>query len=356
MFCNCVQQLPRRIVEQKQLPLLRGITGLLLPEHLNHHIVGRFVDKRDHNLLPVDQEPSLCILRRRRLGHLPDKIPGQRLRQLKPQGFNEGFINIAGLRGSHIRNRVIMPVKGAFLQKLRDDLLLPRGIKENPAPAESVLFVRKQLLQRNHEILPGYISCNMVGIGNADIRRRVSCNVCDNIIINSAVIRIKTQVYAYIWVELLKISNRLLIDFGLRPVGIVLCPEGQLVLFAGIKVLWDLKLSQPFPAVTAGKKKRRADEKNRRKQTVRLRRCPPSRRPFQPGRHPAQPRSCSAFHITFHFSAAVPAHPFVPPLDTPSIIFFRNARNRTISGTEITTTAAIIAGTFSRPKPFSRIS
>ena len=38
------------------------------------------------------------------------------------------------------------------------------------------------------------------------------------------------------------------------------------------------------------------------------------------------------------------------------MILLRKIRNSTISGTEITTTAAIIAGMFSRPKPFSRIS
>ena len=57
------------------------------------------------------------------------------------------------------------------------------------------------------------------------------------------------------------------------------------------------------------------------------------------------------------YCASKPAsHPFVPPLDTPSMTFFLNIRNSTISGTDITTTAAIIAGTFSRPNPFSRIS
>ena len=39
--------------------------------------------------------------------------------------------------------------------------------------------------------------------------------------------------------------------------------------------------------------------------------------------------------------------------NTPAIIFRLNIRNKTTSGTEITTTAAIIAGTFSLPKPFS---
>ena len=38
------------------------------------------------------------------------------------------------------------------------------------------------------------------------------------------------------------------------------------------------------------------------------------------------------------------------------MIFLRKIRKRTISGTEMATTAAIMAGTFARPKPFWRIS
>ena len=49
-------------------------------------------------------------------------------------------------------------------------------------------------------------------------------------------------------------------------------------------------------------------------------------------------------------------HPFVPPLATPSMILLRKNRNSIIRGREMTTTAAIIAGIFSLPKPFSRIS
>ena len=49
-------------------------------------------------------------------------------------------------------------------------------------------------------------------------------------------------------------------------------------------------------------------------------------------------------------------HPFVPPLETPSMILSLNNKNSTMRGNEITTTAAIMAGIFSRPKPFSRIS
>lgn len=46
----------------------------------------------------------------------------------------------------------------------------------------------------------------------------------------------------------------------------------------------------------------------------------------------------------------------VPPRATPDMICFRYPRNSRIRGMEITTTAAIIAGMFARPKPLSRIS
>ena len=44
-------------------------------------------------------------------------------------------------------------------------------------------------------------------------------------------------------------------------------------------------------------------------------------------------------------------YPFKPLLDTPLIICFLNTANKTKSGIETHTTAAIIAGIFSRPKP-----
>ena len=50
------------------------------------------------------------------------------------------------------------------------------------------------------------------------------------------------------------------------------------------------------------------------------------------------------------------SHPFVPPLETPSMIFLWKSRNSKMSGRDTITTAAIMAGMFSRPRPFSRIS
>ena len=53
MIRNRKQNVLCRIVENLDLAGLRGISGVLLTQHLNHHIVGGFVDKRDHNVAPI---------------------------------------------------------------------------------------------------------------------------------------------------------------------------------------------------------------------------------------------------------------------------------------------------------------
>ena len=116
-------------------------------------------------------------------------------------------------------------------------------------------------------------------------------------------------------VQRLKILNGLLIDGHLIFVGVVFGPEGDFI----------------FPALVKG---------------VRHREGVLLPRTVAPAQHktPGQQQRKQAFH------------PLVPPLATPAMIFLRKIRNSTISGTEMTTTAAIMAGMFSRPKPFSRIS
>ena len=51
-----------------------------------------------------------------------------------------------------------------------------------------------------------------------------------------------------------------------------------------------------------------------------------------------------------------PNHPLVPVLATPDIICFLKIMNKAIRGIDTHTTAAIIAGMFSLPIPFSLIS
>ena len=120
-------------------------------------------------------------------------------------------------------------------------------------------------------------------------------------------------------IERLKVRNGLLVDLGLGLVGVVLGPEADLILPGAVKALRHDKVVIAARAV-AGRERQQAQR--------------------------AQQRAEDAFPSF---------HPLVPPLETPAMIFLRKSRNSTISGTEITTTAAIMAGMFSRPKPFSRI-
>ena len=53
MVCDGVEQLLRGIVEQLDLAVFCGISGIFLLQHLDHHVVRGLIDKRDHDILPV---------------------------------------------------------------------------------------------------------------------------------------------------------------------------------------------------------------------------------------------------------------------------------------------------------------
>ena len=162
----------------------------------------------------------------------------------------------------------------------------------------------------------------MVRISYADIRRRTGRDVRDDIVIDLVVIRIKPEVYLDVRIELLKIFYGLIVYLRLGDVGIVLCPENYLVSLIGIKSFRHRKLCRTFLAVTACK--RRQNESCRHERSDDL-------------------------EETF-------SHPLVPSLDTPSMILFLKIRKRIMRGNDTATTAAIMAGMLSLPKPFSRIS
>ena len=322
MLCRRVKNLLRRAIENLYVTSLRGITCPLLLQHLNHHVVRGLVDKGNHDVSAVQLIGAIRILLRGSLRHLPDKIPGQRLRQRVAQRLYVCFIDIAGFCGTHVGHRVISAFDGALFQELRHNLLLCGSVKQKLASTQTVFFIRKQIIQRDHHVFPCHISRDMVRIGDAHVRRGSRGNVCDDVIIDIAVIRIKAQIHRNIRVQLLKVGDRLLIDLCLIDIRIVFRPECNLIISGGVKALRHRESGLLSLSVAAGKKRQahKAEARKRRNSFPRL------------------------------------SHPFIPPLDTPSIIFFRNTRNRMISGTEMTTTAAIMAGIFSRPKPFSRIS
>ena len=158
----------------------------------------------------------------------------------------------------------------------------------------------------------------MVRIGDADVRRRVRGNIGQHIPVNLIVIRVQPHRDRDVGIQLLKVRDCFLVDLRLGLVGVILRPENDLHRSGFIKAFRDGKALPADLPVAGGQQQ-------------------------QGGQQQAEPSDSSS-----------DSHPLVPPLDTPAMIFFRKTRNRAISGRLMTTTAAIIAGVFSRPKPLSR--
>ena len=77
----------------------------------------------------------------------------------------------------------------------------------------------------------------MVGVGYADVRGSLGGDVCDNIVVDLAVIGIKPHIDGDIRVQLLKAVDSFLVYSGLGLVGIVLRPEGYLDRLAFIEAV-----------------------------------------------------------------------------------------------------------------------
>ena len=213
-----------------------------------------------------------------------------------------------------------MPADDALVQELRHHLRALGAVKAQLAPAQAVARVVEQLVQRHDHIAAGQVGGDMVRIGDAHVRRGLRGDVGDDVVVDAAVVRVQAHFDPDVRIEGLKVRDGLLIYGGLHLVGIVLRPEGHFKAAAVIQLLRDHEGAGILRAVAAGQRHAQAEEQEERQKLL------------------------SVFH------------PLSPPLDTPAMIFLWNTRKRMISGTEMTTTAAIIAGIFSRPKPFSRIS
>ena len=121
---NRVKQFRGGIIENPDFSAVRRISGVKLLQHLDHHVVRGLVDERNQHLFPIQNEGAVRIFRRSRFRNLPDEIPGQGFRKGVAQGFHIVLIDVAGLRGTHVGNRIIMAADGAFLQKLGNDFRL----------------------------------------------------------------------------------------------------------------------------------------------------------------------------------------------------------------------------------------
>ena len=92
----------------------------------------------------------------------------------------------------------------------------------------------------------------MVRVGDAHVGGGIRCNVCDDVIINFPIVRIQAKIYSDIGIQSLKIRNCLLVDVRLGLIGVVFCPEGNLVVPRGVKFLGDGKGAHSLLAVPAG--------------------------------------------------------------------------------------------------------
>ena len=81
----------------------------------------------------------------------------------------------------------------AFLQELGNDLGFRGCVEEQSVRAQTVLVVRHQIVQRDHHVIPGKVGGDVVRIGDAHIRRGVGGNICDDVVVNIAVIRVSRR-------------------------------------------------------------------------------------------------------------------------------------------------------------------
>ena len=318
---DTVQQCLGGVVEDLHLAAVGGVARALLAQHLDHHVVRGLVDEGQQHLLPVDGEGAVGVFGGgRRIGHFPHKVPRQRLRQLIAQRLHIRLIHIARLGGAHERHGVVTAGEAALLQKLGDHLLQRGGVVFQGAAAQPVLHIGEQGVQRRHHIGAGEVGGDVVRVGDAHVGGGIGGDVGDDIVVDLAVVGVQPQLHRDVGIQRLKIVDGLVVDVHLRLIGVVLGPERDLVLPGLVKAVRHGEGVLPAGAVAAAQRQQREQRQQQR----------------------GEP------HF-FH-------HPLVPPLETPSMTLLRNRRNSTISGTEMTTTAAIMAGIFSRPKPFSRMA
>ena len=85
------------VVKNENIAIGSGISRILLTEHLDHHVIGGFVNERDQHLLTVDEEITVRVFFHGGRRDFPDKIPGELFGERIPQLFHIGFVHITRL-------------------------------------------------------------------------------------------------------------------------------------------------------------------------------------------------------------------------------------------------------------------
>ena len=247
---NGFQNFSRCIVKNLYASRCIRIARVLLGEHLDHHIVGGLIDKGDHNRLSVYLIRAVAIFFKRGIRYLPDEIPGKNIGHLVSESLDVGFVNVAGLCGTHIWEGVKSVTNITLVHKLVYHLVVGRSIKIDLAAAKTVFCINNKIVQRNDGIRARNIGGNMVGIGDTNVRSSSRLNICDYIVVNIVVIRIVLYSDVNVGVKSLKLLDCSVIYLSLTTIVFIFSPKHDFVLFGRIKAIGNFKGNSLLRAVT----------------------------------------------------------------------------------------------------------
>ena len=206
------QQFTGNVIEDVDVPFSCRIAGIFLSEHLNHHVVSALIDERYHYLLTVHLIIAFFVFLSCCIRNLPDKVPCQFIRKLEAKLFNISLIYVACLRGAHVRYGIIMTVYDSLIKELGDHLILSRRIKAHLTAAQAVFSICQKFIQRYDGINAGQICGNVVRVCNADIRCGIGGDVGNDIVVDTSVIGIQTDIDFNVGIEFLESLNGINID------------------------------------------------------------------------------------------------------------------------------------------------
>ena len=112
-----------RVVEKLDFTVLCRVVSPHLFQHLDHHVVGRLINDRHHDVLSVDQELSVGTFLHGFFTDFEHPIPCNHIGQLVAEFFDIRLVDIDGFRRAHERECVVVTADCALVEILRNDLI-----------------------------------------------------------------------------------------------------------------------------------------------------------------------------------------------------------------------------------------